>query len=338
MITLQSLWRELTGAPKGVSNSGYLLRLVGTYSGCRCYAALRMPDGQKSLILGVHEGALSSRDMTADSAAFRCFIAKIDGLGDGQVGIVLTLNDVNYEDLFVLLLEDIIVTAKKESSANKAVISIFRTIERWRRFIERMALGTLSDEEVQGLIGEIAILARLVLVHGERSAVMSWIGPNNAIHDFAIGGIELEVKAHQGNPAGGVWINDLAQLQPDATDSLYLVVPSVTPAGSAGFTLPQFVQQLKDILGSDTAVEELFSMKLATVGYLDSLANHYLRRYVIGDVSAFRVGDGFPTIAPCMVPSAVDKVRYRLRLAPLEPWRMDVRAIIGLGIAPWGTI
>ncbi len=336
MSILQSLWAALAGSVQGSPQPGFLLRMIGSHSGCRAFAALQMPGVLKCVVLGVPKNTLVGLDIPLNSSAFQCFVAEIEGLGDGQAGIVLTLNDAEYEDLFVRLSEDIINASAGESNPTKAVGAIFRTIERWRRFVQRMGLGTLSDEEVQGLIGELAVLARQISGHGEKASVMAWIGPDDAIHDFAIGAVELEVKSNQGNPAGGIWVNDLAQLQPDPAKSLYLIVPFISLAVKEGLSLPGFIGRLKMLLKADPLAVELFTMKLASLGYLDSLADRYTRIYTVREISSYRVSDGFPTIEPSSVPPAVEKVKYRLRLASLEPWRVDSRAIIGLGSAPWG--
>jgi hypothetical protein len=337
MNTLPSLWKELADTATEAPQQGYLLRLMEVHAGCRIFAALQMPDRLKSIVLGVPKDSLVALKILPDSAAFSCVVAEIEGLGEDQAGIVLILNDGNYEDLFVLLTSDIIHAVAIESSPHKAVGTILRTIERWRRFLLRLGLGSLSDDEVQGLIGEFAVLARLIGNHGERTAVMSWTGPEGAIHDFAVGGVEIEVKSHQGNPAGGIWINDLSQLQPDSASLLYLVTPRVAPAAVEGLSLPEFVERMKRLLVTDDSTCELFLMKLASVGYLETLAGRYTRNYTVGELSAYRVSDGFPAIEPRVVPSAVEKVRYKLRLTPLEPWHVDVQTIIGAGSTPWGN-
>lgn len=334
MNKLQFLWDELAGS--GGPPCGFLTRLLEAQAGCRIFAALKMPDKLPCIVIGVPRVALSALNIPPDSAAFRCIVSEIDGLGQDHAGIVLTLNDGKFKDLFILLSTDIINSASKEKSPQRAVSAIFRTIEKWRRFIQRLGNGTLSDEEVQGLIGELSVLARLINKYGERSGMIAWTGPEGALHDFVIGGMELEVKSHQGNPAGGIWINDLAQLQPTPASSLYLMVPYITLSAVSGLTLPNFIEHLKRLLTADDSAQELFLTKLASLGYLESFSGRYTRNYAIGDLAAYRVADAFPAIAPSVIPAAVEKVRYKLRLAPLEPWRIDPQTIIGSGSTPWG--
>lgn len=336
MSALKSLWNELAETARGGHQSGYLLRLMATHAGCRIFAAQEMPSVLKSVVLAVPKDSIAALELPPDSSAFRCIVAAIEGLGDDQVGIVITLIDPDYEDLFVHLSSDIIGAASRESSPHKAVGAIFRTIERWRRFISRMGLGTLSDDEVQGLIGELSILSRLINLRDERTAVMAWTGPDDAIHDFSLGSTELEVKSHQGNPAGGIWVNDLAQLQPSPSCLLYLIVPRVFPSTPSGLPLPRFIEHLYKQLEGDPSALELFTRKLASIGYLESLSGRYTKNYTIGEISTYRVADGFPAIDPGTMPSAVEKVRYKLRLAPLEPWQVDGKPIIGNSQAPWG--
>jgi hypothetical protein len=329
MKTLQAHWIELLRENSDGISTGYLIRLIESHARCKIFAAIEKPSMKHAVVLSVPKTALSTIDNLPESSAFRCVIADIKGLGDGDAGIVLILDDITFEDLFVLLAKDIIAAAVNAPTPQRAVSAILNTIDHWRRFLFRCGNALLSDEEIRGLIGELIILACLISKYGARTAIAGWSGPSGALHDFVFPDCELEVKTYQEGRGSSIWINDLAQLQPQINPPLYLITIAISQTPDAGFSLPDYVNELKKSVIQDSKALELLMVKLAESGYLEGLAERYsAKQYLIDNINGYRVGSGFPSILQGSVPAEIDKVHYRLRLATLGQWGIDIFSII----------
>lgn len=330
MKTLQTLWIELLRESSYGISTGYLIRLIESHAKCKIFAAIEKPSMKHAVVLSVPKTALCMIDNLPESSAFRCVIADIEGLGDGHAGIVLILDDAIFEDLFVLLAEDIIAQALNAPTPQRAVSAILNTIDHWRRFLFRCGNALLSEEEIRGLIGELIVLDCLISKYGAQTAIAGWSGPSGALHDFVLSDCKLEVKTYQGRRGSSIWINDLAQLQPQISPPLYLITVAISQVPDEGFSLPEYVNKLKKSVIQDSTALELFIVKLAESGYLEGLAEKYsAKQYLTDNINGYSVGSGFPSILQESVPAEIDKVRYRLRLATLGQWEKDIFSIIG---------
>lgn len=337
MPELEQIWTELSVDSGHTHGQGFVLRLLGAGSGCRVFASVRIPQRQRSLIVAVSREALLTTGSLPATPAFTCMIADLPGLLPGEAGLILVLERAEYVDLFTHLGEDVRLAAVAAPDANCSVSAVIRCIDRWRRFVQKHGTGRLSDEEVRGLLGEMAVLARLVQKLGPRSAVSCWKGPTGSLRDFEMPACSVEVKSYQSDTGASLWINDPEQLDEDGARPVYVTSVRLAESPSGGRSLPAWVQELRSLITGDEEALDLFTDRLAEAGYLDAHSSSYgSKHYVVEAASLYRVGSGFPRIHPNAVPAGVDRVRFSIRLAALGPWKDDMTDICGQATEIWG--
>ena len=144
----------------------------------------------------------------------------LKGLPAGRWGSIIELKDRAFADLFEVLASDVL-NAISRRGEQTTLQSVLRCIERWRRFVERKG-EPLSDEEVQGLIGELVVLCRCVQRFGADAALAAWTGPDRALRDFELPDTSVEVKTYQGDDAATVMMSSPDQLDVVAQRPVYL--------------------------------------------------------------------------------------------------------------------
>jgi hypothetical protein len=272
------------------------------------------------------------------SIAFKCYAAELPGLPKETMGIVLTLEQTEFSDLFAHLADDVLRSSITACTAKGVVAAVFHSVERWRRFIQKYGRRTLTTEEVKGLIGELVLLARLITKFGPQTAVNAWKGPSGALRDFELPDYSVEVKAYESATGATIWINDPEQLDDDGIRPVYLSGVRLGASASYGYSLPEFVSELQLMLADRTDIRELFLDRLVDAGYVISTGQQYEKeRYVVESVSLYRVDHEFPRISAKAIPAAIDKVIFSIRLSALAPWHCHVEQICGSSKVMWGV-
>ncbi|MFD2474736.1 PD-(D/E)XK motif protein [Amycolatopsis silviterrae] len=183
-------------------------------------------------------------------------------------------------------------------------------------------VDSLSLETELGLIGELVVLRSLNSSVGVGDAVEAWCGPAAEEHDFALPGLDLEVKTTQGERRAH-WISSLHQLDTSPGRPLWMLSVQVTRTGpGAGTTLVDRIDAVRAEIGEGT-LRETFNAKLRQVGWHDALAPTMRTRWRLRSVpGAYLVDDAFPRLTPSTLTgidmARVPDVRYRIDLSGLE--------------------
>lgn len=220
--------------------------------------------------------------------------------------------------VFLSFCEDVLLELDEtRESVEEAVL---RTCVRWQRFWAVEHSGRFTREWVKGLLGELALLQRLVARYGPR-AVLTWSGPDEQAHDFQGGGIALEVKTSERVPFL-IQVNNLNQLDHTLFRRLYLVCFHLTGAPD-GTVLPTLVRGIEDQLRKDDEMTDRFLEKLSCVGYQRTLEPEYGEAaYRVDEGRVFVVDEAFPRIIRTSFrqppDSRVSGVRYLVELVGLE--------------------
>jgi Putative PD-(D/E)XK family member, (DUF4420) len=252
---------------------------------------------------------------------------------DGLLRLAITLERLDLQDIFEVLVIDLVAVAAASSSAQPAIQQILRRLESWQVCL-RARRGGLQREEQAGLLGEIAVLQKLATEVGLPQAITAWTGPLDGIHDFQLAGLGVEVKSTIG-VSHHVRISRLDQLDPEGLDQLLLARTRFHEA-SEGMTLPEVIGGLRKTINEvhPASIDE-FSDKIMRTGYLDTDAEFYAStRTILSDFHLFKVGEGFPSLTRASVPAAVVEAAYSLderQLAAFrvtdEAWRASLRRI-----------
>ncbi len=330
----QSLLAQVGKLPLGGS---FILQLVESAVDVRVFGALRASDQSPALVVSAPTNTLRNVHLPADTMAFGCSIVDLEGLPVGHRGVSIVLEGSAYRDLFALLAAEVQQCVAKATSAEQAVTAIGACVKRWQRFVQRRGGRALSDEEVRGLIGELAIVARLISKFGSRQAVVMWKGPLDALRDFDLPDACIEAKTYKASVGASIWINDPQQLDDAAIRPVYLGVSRLASA-TRGKNLPEFISAVMAMLQSEPEARDLFLQRLAEAGYMQAQEREYTQdRYVIEAVNAYKVEPGFPRIAASQVPPGVEKVRFSISIAAIQQWEVDLTPIWGTAEEPWGT-
>jgi len=327
---LHDSWSELIGET-GPAVSDIRLRLLFSAGDARAFAAVTAKDGLPALLLELPEPVKPSIFTTLITRAFQMSAPSLKGLPSGRWALLIELKDRSFSDLFEVLANDVLNAVQSATGSEASLQSALRCVERWRRFVERKG-EPLSDEEVQGLIGEIVVLCRCARRFGADAALAAWTGPDRALRDFELPDISAEVKTYQGDDAARVMISSPDQLDAVAQRPVYLAAVRLTASESQGFTLGEFVARTIAVIGPDTAAAGVLEERLATAGYLAAHAPLYVSRFIAGPVLTYAVTPGFPRIRSIDVPQGVLNVRFALSLRALAPFKTDATPIIGVRV------
>lgn len=310
--SLREFWSELIGQT-GPAPADIRLRLAFSSSDVRVFAAVTAKDGLPALLLELPEAVRPRALRMLITRAFQMSAPSLKGLPPGRWGLLIELKDRAFSDLFEVLAIDVLNAIESASGSQATLHSALRCIDRWRRFVERKG-EPLTDEEVQGLIGELVALCRCVRRFGADAALAAWTGPDRALRDFELPDTSIEVKTYQGDDAAMVLISSPDQLDAVAQRSVYLAAVRLTPSDAQGFTLGEFVARAVAVIGADTAAAGILEERLATAGYLAAHAPFYVKRFIAGPVTAYAVTPGFPRIRSIDVPRGVLRVCFALSL------------------------
>lgn len=162
----------------------------------------------------------------------------------------------------------------------------------------------LSNEQLQGLFGELWTLRELIHVNGAKS-VDTWTGAQRLTHDFRYGQTELEVKT-TASASARHHINGAGQLVPSVGCSLYLVSVLAQATGpAAGHSVPELVSSIATLLSSARVQLGTFQDRLRAVDYREADAVHYVTRWALRAApKAIFIDADFP----CITQSGLDRM------------------------------
>lgn len=112
-------------------------------------------------------------------------------------------------------------------------LALNETIRLWHRLIDTR---TLLQAKRIGLHGELAVLDSIATRYGWETAVQSWVGPAGEVHDFSLGGFDLEVKTTTAESRTHS-IHGLEQLTPKPGRDLWCTSIQLAQGGASGRTL-----------------------------------------------------------------------------------------------------
>jgi hypothetical protein len=207
-------------------------------------------------------------------------------------------------------------------SADSAVAETVRVLGRLLTRIDGM-----SVERELGLLGELLMLRGLCRTVGIDKAIAAWCGPESEEHDFALHGLDLEVKTTQSERRAH-WISSLTQLESTPGRPLWLVSYQLTRTGpDAGITLPACIDSIYSVIGRG-GPRDSFDRRLEHTGWRESQARATRARWLLrSSPGAYRVDAHFPRLTARTLTDShitmthIPDVRYRIDLSGLEPSR-----------------
>ncbi len=193
---------------------------------------------------------------------------------------------------------------------------------------------SLEIEREVGLFGELIVLLGLTRTIGSKEALGAWLGPRREEHDFALRGLNIEVKTTRSERRIH-WIESLTQLRPTGSQPLWLVSCQITSAGpGTGNRLPDLVR-LARAEARDDEDRAALEAHLEQAGWRDRFERTCQGPWALRTKpAAFAVADDFPRLTPDQVRRVaareqIIRVRYQIDLtdhtssAPLPNFLTD---------------
>lgn len=316
----EHVWNELEAqTPPG---TGIVRRRVREGSARNLFVGVTHPGRERVLELMVSADAAENVRLPTT----RVLRTTQEAGAPGEVEIRIILAAAEMQSVFTPFCDDVIEAVAAAEDDRAAVSSLLDRFAHWQRLFAADG-GWLSSLDAQALFGELWVLEHLFLPLPGVQPIEAWRGPEREDRDFLASGVGIEVKTTRGDEPAAVTISNEAQLNVVGLEALYLVALKLEVLkGGKGTTLNDSVASIRDALIPQAA--PLFSDKLLRYGYLDHHSGRYSEDvYVVREVAAFRVEEGFPRILEEDLSPGVGSVSYRLALSACEPWRRTLEEL-----------
>lgn len=238
--------------------------------------------------------------------------------------IVLTLLDNQFFDLFDDLILSIYSKIYKNADASSYVAEFLKTYYKWSEFFMEDVNEGLSDEQIKGLFGELAVLFELLETSNSSNindVVSSWKGPFDTGHDFIEEDRTIEVKT-KNLSSSNVKISSEYQLQKDPNKSLELIVVNVTIDPLNGDSLEDIVFMIREHIISKIGDYTIFLKALARKGLTSKNLKEYNHlKFIKNSIVTYDcLSHGFPMLIRSKLPDSLNSVSYSLNLSQLQEY------------------
>lgn len=237
------------------------------------------------------------------------------------------LLDENLLSIFISFAIDL--ESVLDSNPNITIIEIYNRYLYWQKMF-KVENENISLAKIKGLINELLILNKyLIPKYGLIPAIEGWIGFNGTKKDFAYAdGSWYEAKATEVGKQS-VRISSLDQLNSKNEGFLVTSKFETTSAqNSMGVRLIDVANDLINRVLTNDIKLEIYN-KISSVGIpitCISDEKHIVNknRFLIHDISFYRVNDQFPIIKNEQLPTAVVNVKYDLLLSQIEEFKVNL--------------
>ena len=257
------------------------------------------------------------------------FLIKSDSTSGLNVGVdkhdqrnlklTISLTEVGYAELFVILVSDLVEVLSKGFDLRKSIVNFNNRLEAWKSFLKAPQGKKLTQEALIGLIGELVILSELLSIDNSIDTLVKWKGPFNDKSDFVGLNKSLEVKTSVNKLKNEVHISSEYQLDSNEISELllaFVVLDKNTPNKNS-FSLNKLISDLmRD--KSEIWIAN-FKIMLQAVGYdfnNSEIYEHDL--YSINKINIYTVDDEFPKICGSELSQNICNVTYDINLNGLE--------------------
>ena len=237
---------------------------------------------------------------------------------DSKKGLALIRQVDGDLELFTKMAVDVCNTIIQNETLNESqLISLFiNRINAWLSFM-RKGFETLSQEAELGLIGELETLSSLISANIPISDVLdAWIGPLDGLKDFELGTGAIEIKSTLSSNGFIAKIGSLEQLDDSQISPLFINGYRFS-INATGLTLVERINLLRDQLIDFPSELSRLNNLLLRVGYLETAAENYIRRFKTENSYFWLVDENFPRLVPGNIAVNIRQVKYEIDLTPL---------------------
>jgi hypothetical protein len=311
--SLRQAWRALAG---NGGREGWRTIPIELSAPCRLLAGRHCPGNEEAILVGFRGVKLPPDAHLPQGHGFSVAKPVGDTLGKLHAWVALSRNPAGSLDLFAMMAADVVrLLDGCGNVGGERLFPLFLSrIRAWQDFMERGRDGVLSQEAEVGLVGEMIVLkALLVAGVSARVALNAWQGPLDGLQDFLIGSGAIEVKTTLSANGFPATVNSLEQLDEALKQPLFVAAVRLT-LGDGGRTLPEFASEVGNLLRSEPVACGTFESRLVQAGYLQALADRYVRRFSHFGTAILPVEGDFPRLTRLNVGSAIRRARYEIDL------------------------
>lgn len=306
---LEGVWKVLTTAG---ATGGIAVAPIGVDVAAGELLAGVDSEGRRHLLIPLGPGEAARTYMKGRGVQ----LTRVSQSGASYLTVFCLLPELH--PVFTQFCRELVESVESASSPAREAAEAF---DRWRQlFSDAAASGSLSEEALVGLIGELLALQDL-LARGAAPSLEYWEGPLGRVHDFRIAGHAIEVKATLTREGRVVQISNVDQLQPPPGCDLVLRHVRLD-RDPAGFNLEDLVEGIRTAGADEDSLSALLLKLDVSPQHLDVYSG---RRYRVTDTRHYDVtSPAFPRIVRSSfndgeLPPGILHVRYAIDLTNEPP-------------------
>ena len=321
-MNLSEIWAHLEEDQRTGTGMGRMQRRIMPEQRRDFFLGLELPSRNRMLILRVSPASVTGQAGVPESRGLKVRIH--DRATDPPMSEVeLVLTDQQHQDIFDLLIEDLVDAAEQPEDERTGVGRFLARLTDWQRLLMRLVSGAMSRENQQGLWGELWVLREVIgQAVGYNNGVRAWRGPLGANQDFQLLGAALEVKTSAAPAFDHLIIANERQLDVVPSISLAVIALDLDARPNHGETLSDMIRECRSI-AADAGCLNTLEDRLALFGYKDEDVDNYTDvGYTVRSRLQFEIQAGFPRVIPANLRPGVSDIRYSIAIAACAPFRI----------------
>jgi len=224
------------------------------------------------------------------------------------------LNKVNFLNVYLNLIEEIINSISHENNEEKIKTIIEEKLNAWKKCFENEDFSGLTKEEELGLIGELLTINKLFdLKEYEIEEILScWKGPENNLHDFKFTDKIYESKTSFTNI---VKISNIDQLDYETYKNLFLFKIILTKnTNQLNININNLIKDLRNKF-KNKEQRQLFNNKINLYGYFDYHAESYKDFYNLLSIHKYKIDENFTTINKKDLKLGIQNINFEIDIS-----------------------
>lgn len=244
--------------------------------------------------------------------------------------LIFEQKEIVSTEIFEYLVGDVINYIVDSNHLNQLLSKLKKVLFKWQSFFMKNNNVGLSEQQQQGLFGELTFLHQLIKSTNQPKKVISgWYGAEKEKIDFQIENIGIEIKTSSSGKPYKVTISAEDQLEITTDLDLYLYCIMVEKSKRIGRTLLEVINEIKMLLEDYPDVLIEFNNKLFLSGIIGpNLKEETLKKFSVKDSYYYSVVDEFPRITRSILPRGILNVNYQLSLESCNSFQIQEEHVL----------
>lgn len=243
--------------------------------------------------------------------------------------LIIKLKDADFIDLFNDLIVSIYSKISSISDPVAASETIVTTFYKWSDFFENNRVKKLSENQIQGLFGELFALMGYLNESNPatiNNILASWRGLYDAANDFEFDLKNIEVKTKK-EPKPYVKISSEFQLEKEHNKGLELFVVTVQIDLINGYSVLDLLLKIRKQIrikeGDISILYHSLNQKGLTIESLKQFNNY---RFKVLKTELFdTTSNTFPKLTKSNLFTEISNLRYKLKISDLDQYLIELK-------------